>query len=135
LTPAEQLRLQLIFEQYRVFPALRHCYWVKEQVRALYRSPDYAAAEKKLNTLINMLADERIGKLKEIREMLKRWKPYILNYFHNRTTNAFIEGVHNKIKLTKRLSFGFRNFRNYVLKVTLALLPFAFLPGIYHTKV
>ena len=73
------------------------------------------------------LEQVQVGKLREMRDTLKRWKPYILNFFANRTTNAFIEGCHNKIKLIKRMSYGFRNFNNYVLKITLAFAPFLFL--------
>jgi transposase len=68
-----------------------------------------------------------------MRETIKRWKPYILNYFHSHTTNGFIEGVNNKIKLVKRMSYGFRNFENYVMKITLAFLPFLYLGSEYHT--
>ena len=101
----------------------------------MYQCNDYKEAKRKLDLIINDLRDQNIGKMREVRDMLIRWKPYILNFFYSRTTNGFIEGVHNKIKTVKRMSYGFRNFRNYVLKVTLALLPFVFLPQIWHTNV
>jgi len=62
-----------------------------------------------------------------LREDLDEEERERLNFFANRTTNAFIEGCHNKIKLIKRMSYGFRNFNNYVLKITLAFAPFLFL--------
>jgi len=98
----------------------------------MYRSSTKKEAEKKLNRIILILSALPFGKTKEMCNTLMKWKPYILNYFESRTTNAFIEGCHNKIKLIKRMSYGFRNFENYVLKITLAFLPFLF--GIYHTK-
>jgi len=131
----EKARLEYIFKSYKAFQALEHCYWVKEKMREMYQCNDYKEAKRKLDLIINDLRDQNIGKMREVRDMLIRWKPYILNFFYSRTTNGFIEGVHNKIKTVKRMSYGFRNFRNYVLKVTLALLPFVFLPQIWHTNV
>jgi len=40
----------------------------------------------------------------------------ILNYFDNKTTNAFTEGCHTKVKSLKRISFGLRNPQVYVEK-------------------
>lgn len=127
LSKDEMFLLRSVFAEYKSFPSLYRCWWVKEKMREIYRCKKYETAKKKLDQLINLLGHENIGKLKEVKSTLKRWRPYILNYFYNKTTNAFIEGCHNKIKLVKRISYGFRNFENYVLKVTLAFLPFLFL--------
>jgi transposase len=58
---------------------------------------------------------------------LKRWKVYLLNYFEHRTTNAYTEGVHTKMKLLKRASYGLRNIEVYVKKMLLGFLPPLFL--------
>jgi len=60
--------------------------------------------------------------------MLRKWRDGILNYFDNRTTNAYTEGVQTKIKKIKRESYGFRNVEVYVRKVVLSFLPIIFLP-------
>ncbi|MBI3626575.1 transposase, partial [Candidatus Uhrbacteria bacterium] len=52
--------------------------------------------------------------------------------FNNRSTNAFTEGVHTKIKLMKRVSFGFRNVFNYISKMTLAFLPPLLILALHH---
>jgi transposase len=127
LTEKEQRKLKKIFETSKKFPALQNVYFVKEKVREIYQARNKKEAEKKFEILISQLEQFEVGKVKEMRDTLKRWKPYILNFFESRTTNAFIEGCHNKIKLLKRMSYGFRNFNNYVLKITLAFAPFLFL--------
>jgi transposase len=48
---------------------------------------------------------------------LRRWKVYLLNYFEHHTTNAYTEGVHTKIRLLKRVSYGLRNIEVYVKKM------------------
>jgi transposase len=127
LSGRELRSLDEVFVRFKDHPALKGSYFVKEKVREMYLSRTKAEAERKLDMLLSQLEHHEVGKLKEMRDTLIRWKPYILNFFERRTTNAFIEGCHNKIKLIKRMSYGFRNFENYVLKITLALLPFIFL--------
>jgi len=58
---------------------------------------------------------------------LQRWSPSILNFFDHRTTNAYTEGIHTKIKMIKHVSFGFRNVQIYVRKMLLCLFPLAVL--------
>jgi len=127
LRPDEQQKLKKIFDNCKRFPALQNAYFVKEKVREMYRAKNRKEAERKFETLIVQLEQFEVGKIKEMSNTLKKWRPYILNFFESRTTNAFIEGCHNKIKLLKRMSYGFRNFENYVLKITLAFAPFLFL--------
>ena len=50
---------------------------------------------------------------------IKRWLPEIVGYFEQRTTNAIVEGINNKLKLLKRSGFGFRNFNNFLLRALL----------------
>lgn len=62
---------------------------------------------------------------------LRRHEPYILNFWNNKTINAYTEGIHVKCKLTQRMSFGFRNMEVYIRKAMLAFLPLATLLN-YH---
>lgn len=48
---------------------------------------------------------------------LRNWRDYILNYFHERWSNGFAEGMNNKIKLLKRRGFGYTNFDHFRLRV------------------
>jgi transposase len=126
LSLAELKKLDITFKIYERHPALKGAYFIKEKVREVYKCKTKTEAERKLDMLLSQLEHHEVGKLREMRDTLLRWRPYILNFFERRTTNAFIEGCHNKIKLIKRISYGFRNFENYVLKITLAFLPFLF---------
>lgn len=133
LTMSEKKRLEMVFKSYKKYPTLKHAYFVKEKVREMYTSTTRKEAERKLDMLLSQLEVYEVGKLREMRDTLIRWKPYILNFFERRTTNAFIEGCHNKIKLVKRLSYGFRNLENYILRITLAFAPILFTH--FHTNI
>ncbi len=41
----------------------------------------------------------------------------ILNYFQDRLISGFVEGMNNKLKLIKRLAYGYRNFAHFRLRV------------------
>jgi len=45
-----------------------------------------------------------------------RWFGEIVGYFDGRTTSGAVEGINNKLKLIKRLGYGFRNFSNFRLR-------------------
>jgi transposase len=45
-----------------------------------------------------------------------RWFGEIVAYFYGRTTSVTVEGINNKLKLIKRLGYGFRNFSNFRLR-------------------
>ncbi|MGM0495777.1 MAG: transposase, partial [Bacillota bacterium] len=81
-------------------------------------------AEKRFNHVMMLLETPKYSRyLVTLKNTLQKWKTPILNYFENKTTNGFTEGCHTKIKMIKRVSFGFRNIDNYIAKVTLAFLP------------
>src|SRR3989304_9428630 len=86
--------------------------------------------ERRLTVKICETSDSRY--LIGLGKTLKRWWPHILNYFNRYFTNAFTEGMHTKIKMIKRMSFGFRNINNYIAKMTLAFMPILWL--IHHTN-
>lgn len=54
---------------------------------------------------------------------LRGWRKEIMGYFDLPITNGFTEGCHTKIKLLKRLSYGYRNVQVYLRKMLLGFLP------------
>jgi transposase len=124
LNPKQKKRVETYCQKY---PSLKEFYWMKEALRSLYRLKSKTAAEKRLKDLIQtaFLSDD--AAMVQWGRTLKRWSRYILNFFDHRTTNAYTEGIHTKIKMIKRVSFGFRNVQVYVRKVLLCLWPLAFI--------
>ena len=48
-----------------------------------------------------------------------RWFGEICGYFDSKTSNGIVEGINNKLKLIKRLGYGFRNFGNFKTRALL----------------
>ncbi|WP_193746260.1 transposase, partial [Microcystis aeruginosa] len=53
-------------------------------------------------------------------QTIRNWFGEIISYFERRTTNGVVEGINNKLKLIKRRSYGFRNFRNFWVRSMLS---------------
>ena len=66
------------------------------------------------------MAGSLLPEIKRLRRTLMKWKEEILAYFLTGLTNARTEGFNNKAKVVKRRGYGYKNFRNYRLKVLTA---------------
>lgn len=129
----EKVKLELAFEKYRHYPVLKQAWIIKEQLVKMYWTNDPEEAERRFKNIIMLLeTNDPSHYLAAMKKTLKKWKRPILNYFKNKTTNGFTEGCHTKIKMIKRVSYGFRNINNYIAKVTLAFLPLIWIFN-YHT--
>lgn len=131
LNEKEKIKLEMLFKMFEKFPSLYQAYFIKEKLRDFYRLKNKSEAGKKFSVMIIYCENSQSAYMRNFGKTLFRWKENILNYFDNFQTNAFTEGVHTKIKMTKRISFGFRNIDNYIAKMTLAFIPFLML--IQHT--
>ncbi len=94
----------------------------------MHRAEDRKQGEEILNMVIASMGVSDDGEILCWRNMLRRWKDQILDYFDNRTTYAFTEGIHTKIKKIKRVSYGFRNVDVYVRKIALSFIPITLVP-------
>ncbi|MEA1962952.1 MAG: ISL3 family transposase [Patescibacteria group bacterium] len=129
----ELKRLDLIFKKYQKYPILKQAYIIKEEVIHMYRASSEEEAEKRFKHVMMLLETPEYSRyLTTLKNTMRKWRIPILNYFKNKTTNGFTEGCHTKIKMIKRVSFGFRNINNYIAKVTLAFLPLIWMIN-YHT--
>ncbi len=120
LTERQEVQLHAILHNY---PVLAAFYRLKESLRDLYAATSLAEAKVLLDRIFTNAENSDIPELKQWARTLRAWRLELLAYFENRITNGFVEGVHTKIKLLKRLSFGFRNLQVYVRKMLLAFLP------------
>jgi len=127
LSDREKVKLEMLFKRFENFPSLYQAYFIKEKLRDFYRLKNKSEARRKFNLMLVYCESSDSRYMRDFGKTLFRWKENILNYFDNFQTNAFTEGVHTKIKMIKRVSFGFRNIDNYIAKVTLAFVPFILL--------
>ncbi len=48
---------------------------------------------------------------------LKTYREYIVNTMSTNYTNGVIEGINNKIKVIKRIAFGYRSFYHFKARI------------------
>lgn len=119
LKEKEKMILNMILKKYR---EIKIFYEVKEKIREMYGKKKKDEAETDLRLIISLLKSTDDGELISWGNTLYYFKNYILNYFDNFSTNGFMEGINNKLKLIKRISFGFKNKEVFILKAMLSVL-------------
>jgi transposase len=109
---------------YQVSPELKACHQLKEQFRTIFETvSDRKKARTALQQWIKRVQKQNVTALQSFLVTLNNWFELILNYFIERWTNAFAEGVNNKIKLIKRRAFGFTNFDHFRLRILVECAP------------
>ncbi|MFH1354255.1 MAG: ISL3 family transposase [bacterium] len=126
LTPQEKLKEQdqvkliALWETTKPWPHLKVAWIIKEKIRDLYKSRNRRSAEQKFQLILAYLEGVESKPLVTLRKTLIAWQPQILNHFDYGTSNGYTEGCHTKIKMLKRMSYGFNNRERYTLKMLLA---------------
>ncbi len=114
LDAREQAKLA---EMYTRAPRLGRLHELKEAFRTICETaPDRATAEEQLRAWIAEVEASGLSSLGKFVATLRRWWEVILNYFHERLTSGFVEGLNTKLKLLKRRAFGYRNFAHFRLR-------------------
>jgi len=86
---------------------LRQAWALKEAFRLWYRTPTRALAEGRLVLWEEEVRQHGPVPFHALFSMLRTWRKEILNYFDHRYTNDFVEGKNNRIKVIKRLAYGY----------------------------
>ncbi len=99
-------------------PRLYRAYLLKESLRAVFRY-SYDEAGVELKRWLGWAQRCRIPEFVELGRKIKRHKEAILATVKHKLTNARIEAINNKIKVTIRMGYGFRNIDNLIALVRL----------------
>jgi transposase len=67
--------------------------------------------------MVRQLRSSPIHALKTLGDTLSAWRNEIGRMWRFSKTNSITEGLHNKMEMISRRAFGFRNFKNYRLRV------------------
>lgn len=98
---------------------LYRAYLLKEDLRDVFKSPDAVTAAERLGKWLARACRSWNPKVKELSKKVRRHRDAIVRAVGLGISNARVEAVNNKIKLTVRMGYGFRNFDNLVALVML----------------
>ncbi len=95
-------------------PELKASYKLYQFVRFSIKNKDFTLFKKVLDEYINNVSDYMKTSIKTA----KKYIDYIINALKYDYTNGVLEGINNKIKVIKRIAFGYRcfyHFKNRIL--------------------
>ena len=98
---------------------LRRVYDEKEELLNIIHSGEKYLAIDKLNQWVKYNLDSKYEVLNECGKTYQNWIEEIRNSLLVPYSNGVIEGYNNKIKVLKRIAFGFRNFYNFKARILL----------------
>jgi len=97
---------------------LRTLYLLKEEFRRIFEKVTDRAKAARFLSVWKVKARNTGNKfLMKFVTTLENWWKEILNYFLERVTNGFVEGVNGAIRCIIRRAFGYRNFEDFKLRV------------------
>jgi transposase len=68
--------------------------------------------------MIQALKQSSFKKLVTLGKTLYQWREEVIRMWRFSKNNGITEGFHRKMKLIQRRAYGFRNFENYRLRVS-----------------
>ena len=98
---------------------LRRVYNEKEELLDIVHSNEKYFAIDKLNKWVNDNLNSKYEVLQECSKTYSNWIKEIRNSLLVPYSNGVMEGYNNKIKVLKRIAFGFRNFQNFKARILL----------------
>lgn len=115
LTPEEEVHLM---EVLNISPELRTAYLLKEEFRTIFEKiNDRKKAELFLKAWLWKAVGTGNRYLAKFVSTLRNWWTEILQYFGERVTNGFVEGINRAIRVLINRAYGYRNFDNFRLQV------------------
>lgn len=104
---------QLLKLNDRVYKAML----LKEQFLSIYAAGDRKTAYTNLREWIVAAIKSEISSFVELGYKFFRKRHYVLNYFVCKITTAISEGINNKIKRLKRMAYGYKDVKYFLLKI------------------
>ncbi len=100
-------------------PELKRLYDLKVKFQEIFDHTRKAErADAKLKVWEKKVAELGSRHMDKFLKTFNNWREWMLNYFvSKKVTNAFVEGMNNKIKLIKRVGYGCGNKANFRRKV------------------
>lgn len=119
LTADERARLRALF---KLAPRLKSAYTFREELTAIFEmSLTKAQAEIRLRKWAAKVRRSGLTCFDSFLTTLNNWFEEITNYFRDRLSSGFVEGLNNKIKTLKRRCYGILNITTLFQRLYLDL--------------
>lgn len=101
----------------KICPELKAVIQLKRNFKKIFDYKRANVARRHLSSWLRRATRSKIAALTKFLKTFRNWRKWIVNFLPFRYTNAAAEGLNNKIKLVKRLGFGFKSVKNFRLRL------------------
>ncbi len=105
----------------KTYPKTGRAFRMVQQFDDIYRCQTPKEAQSILKKLTSWMMHSKLEPMKNVAKSFRKNKTEILEYFKNRLTNAFAEGMNSIIQTAKRKARGLRTFESYRIMIFLAV--------------
>lgn len=122
-TKKEKRTLEPLF---KYSPALKAAYKLARQLTSIYNTNHKKkTANKKINEWIEKVNSSEITCFDIFIGTLIKYQNDVTNYFTDRNTSGFVEGLNNKFKVIKRRCYGIVNIKHFFQRIFLDLTSYS----------
>lgn len=108
---------EIIDDSLALSPDLEEAYTLTQKFLQGVREVKYEEANEWITQWIDSLKESRNKEFQKLAGMFSNWKNEIINSFirfgEKKLHNGYIEGMNNKIKVIKRIAYGYTNFTHF----------------------
>ena len=97
----------------KTYPKTARAHRIVEALDTFYACTTMADASKRFKELYSWMRRCRLEPMKNAAVTLMNHRKEILNYFHDRLTNAICEGINSMVQAAKRKARGFNTFEGF----------------------
>lgn len=117
VSDSDQVRLDELLSANQ---ALMTAYVLREDLKALWRLQDPAEAEQSFSAWFSLAMESGIQAIQRFAERLKPYLHGIIAHARYPLHTGIIEGMNNRIKVIKRMAYGYRDEEYFFLKIRAA---------------
>lgn len=114
LTKDELVKLEEIF---RISTRLRKAYSLLMAFKKVKLATSMEATQQALHDWLELVKLSSLKEFMPILRSFKTWEAQIIQAYVLSYSNGFTEGINNKIKVLKRISFGLNNFERFRVRI------------------
>ena len=113
---------QVLAQLFTYSPLLKQAYAFRNELTAIFELEiSKRHAKQKINGWMKRVKSSGVRCFDKFLKTLNTYKNEITNYFVDRYTSGFVEGLNNKIKVIKRRCYGIRNIKHLFQHIYLDL--------------
>lgn len=101
----------------KVNQKLLKVYILRDRFRDIFNGPTMHSRLIRLAIWKKEAKSAKIGQITEFLKKIEKWEPYIKNSLREKKSNAFSEGLNNKVRVIQRMAYGYKDFEYLRLKI------------------